>query len=192
MCVRLHACHLSSLEAEAGVCVWGLSQASEKQKNKKMGDEEEKAGWCHRPTHAARHQSRLGFFPHPQYQVWGGGCIGLYHEGRKGHRSSPATPTPPWLRKLTHNTQEQEDVEPHGGLRPRSARKGGVSELTPSVLPPLSPLLPPIPQATPSLPSSDPSSPVCQSLCLLCCLPVHLPACPSICRSALLVSTCRA
>lgn len=96
----------------------------------------------------------------------------------------PPLPTLPWLRKLTHNTQEQEDAEPHGGLRPRSARKGGVSELTPSVLPPLPPLLPPFLQATPSLPSSDPSSPVCQSLCLLCCLPVHLPTCPSICRSA--------
>lgn len=41
----------------------------------------------------------------------------------------PSSPQPP-IRKLTHNTQEQENVELHGGLPPGSARKVGLSEIT--------------------------------------------------------------
>lgn len=80
----------------------------------------------------------------------------------QGCRHSSSFPTPhtlpnpliPQFRKLTHNTQEQENVEPHGGLPPGSARKDEVSELTlPCALTPalfsLPPASPP-PQATPS------------------------------------------
>lgn len=109
------------------------------------------------------------------------------------HHPSLPLPTLLWLRKLTHNTQEQEGAGPHDGLSPGSARKGGLSELTllhapTSALSSLPQAIPSLPHMTPShlfakswmrLMRSSPVQPVSGSLSYLV---VHLPVCPFICR----------